>query len=67
LCLDEPLSAVDRTTRDELYKLLEAIQRRTGVTVLHVTHSHGEARRLGDTILLFEEGRVRQAERPVGE
>jgi molybdate/tungstate transport system ATP-binding protein len=67
LCLDEPLSAVDRTTRDELSDLLEAIQRRTGVTVLHVTHSHGEARRLGDTILLFEEGRVRQVERPLEE
>jgi molybdate/tungstate transport system ATP-binding protein len=67
LCLDEPLSAVDRTTRNELCELLEAVQQRTGVTVLHVTHSHGEARRLGDTILLLEEGRVRQVECPAAD
>lgn len=59
LCLDEPLSAVDETTRHEMYDLLESVQERTGVTVLHVTHSRAEARRLGDCTLLVEHGQVR--------
>ncbi|OHB75716.1 MAG: ABC transporter ATP-binding protein [Planctomycetes bacterium RBG_16_64_10] len=62
ICLDEPLSAVDEATRDEMYDLLESLQKRTGVTVLHVTHSHSEARRLGDCVLRLEHGRVRQLE-----
>lgn len=59
LCLDEPLSAVDDATRSEMYDLLESIQERTGVTVLHVTHSHYESRRLGDCALLLVDGRIR--------
>jgi ABC-type sugar transport system ATPase subunit len=62
LCLDEPLSAVDEATRGEMYDLLEALQERTGVTVLHVTHSYSEARRLGDCVLQLESGRVRPLE-----
>jgi ABC-type sugar transport system ATPase subunit len=58
LCLDEPLSALDDKTREEMYTLLELVQARTGVTTLHVTHNLGEAERLADKILLLQEGRV---------
>src|SRR5205085_1321628 len=37
LLLDEPLSALDEATRAEMYELLRAVRRRTGVTALHVT------------------------------
>ena len=63
LCLDEPLSAVDDATRYELYDLLESLQDRTSVTILHVTHSREEARRLGDRVLRMEAGCVREVER----
>jgi ABC-type sugar transport system ATPase subunit len=60
LCLDEPMSAVDEATRHELYDLLKSIQRRTQVTVLHVTHSQNEAKRLGECVLKLDNGRVVQ-------
>jgi molybdate/tungstate transport system ATP-binding protein len=58
LCLDEPLSALDDETREEMYVLLKAVQRHTGVTTLHVTHHQVEAERLGDMILVLREGRI---------
>ncbi len=48
LCLDEPLSALDEDTRDEMCTLLREVQRLTGVTTLHITHNVSESDRLGD-------------------
>lgn len=62
LCLDEPLSALDDATRQEMYDLLKNVQHSTGVTILHVTHNLDEARRLGDRILLLQNGKVGYAE-----
>ena len=58
LCLDEPLSALDDQTREEMYLLLDAVQQTTGVTTLHVTHHRAEAERLGDVILLLKDGAI---------
>jgi molybdate/tungstate transport system ATP-binding protein len=58
LCLDEPLSALDDQTREEMYLLLKSVQHHTGVTTLHVTHHRLEATRLGDTVLHLEQGKV---------
>ena len=62
LCLDEPLSALDDQTREEMYLLLEAVQQTTGVTTLHVTHHRAEAERLGDVILLLKDGIIQSQE-----
>lgn len=48
LLLDEPLSALDEATRSTSQMLLKDINRQTGVTVLHVTHSQDEADALAD-------------------
>jgi molybdate/tungstate transport system ATP-binding protein len=58
LCLDEPLSALDDETREEMYQLLESVQKCTQVTVLHVTHHRGEAERLADKIFCLVDGKV---------
>ena len=58
LCLDEPLSAVDEETRLDLCDLLKSVQRQTGITALHITHSLEEAERLGDVIFQIQEGQV---------
>jgi ABC-type sugar transport system ATPase subunit len=65
LLLDEPLSALDEETRTQMTDLLRSVQRETGVTVLHVTHSPAEARRLAQQLFTFESGtlRHRQLER----
>ena len=58
LCLDEPLSALDDDTRDEIYALLQSVQQVAGVTTLHVTHHRGEAQRLADRIFHLREGKI---------
>jgi molybdate/tungstate transport system ATP-binding protein len=60
LCMDEPLSALDEATRDEMYLLLEAVRAKTGVTTLHITHNRAEASRLADVVLLLEHGTIRR-------
>ncbi len=60
LLLDEPLSALDEQTRGDMVTLLHALQRRTGVTTLHVTHSLTEARRLGDRLLVLDRDGLRE-------
>ena len=56
LCLDEPLSALDDETRDEMIDLLKDVQRKTGVTALHITHHQYEAKKLADKLLRIENG-----------
>ncbi len=58
LLLDEPLSAVDEETRDEMYELLRRVQNETSVTILHVTHNPEEARELADTVFVLRDGQI---------
>lgn len=61
LLLDEPLSALDAETRSSAQAMLRDINRKTGVTVLHVTHSEKEAELLADRWFCIdaEDGRAR--------
>ncbi|MCP4848007.1 MAG: ATP-binding cassette domain-containing protein [Verrucomicrobiaceae bacterium] len=54
LCLDEPLSALDDDTKDEICELIERLRRNHPFTALHITHSRAEAERLGDMIFKIE-------------
>ncbi|MHC4442767.1 MAG: ABC transporter ATP-binding protein [Planctomycetota bacterium] len=58
LLLDEPLSALDKDTRSQMYDLLREVCQHTGVTVLHVTHSTEDADALADLLFRIEDGRV---------
>ncbi|HSH16164.1 MAG TPA: ATP-binding cassette domain-containing protein [Verrucomicrobiae bacterium] len=58
LCLDEPLSALDHETRESMCDLLQSVQSRTRVTVLHITHNRAEAERLADCVLHLNDGRI---------
>lgn len=55
LLLDEPMSALDDQTRDDLLPVFKAVRSATGVSVLHVTHSQREASQLGDRVVTFQE------------
>ena len=67
LCLDEPLSALDSDTREEMCELLENVRRQTHVTTLHVTHNLNEAERLADCLFRIEDGRVIDiSKQPIG-
>jgi len=60
LLLDEPFSALDQPTRDDLLEDLSAALRETGVTTVFVTHDRTEALRLGDRLAVMMGGAIRQ-------
>jgi ABC-type sulfate/molybdate transport systems ATPase subunit len=51
---------LDEDTRTGMYGLLRSVQRQTGVTTLHVTHSRAEARALADRLFVFDKGGLRE-------
>jgi NitT/TauT family transport system ATP-binding protein len=51
--MDEPFSALDPNTRQRMRGEIEEIWRRTGKTVVFVTHDIDEALQLADRIILF--------------
>lgn len=53
LCLDEPLSALDDETKDEICELIERLRCNHPFTALHITHSRAEADRLGDMVFVI--------------
>jgi molybdate/tungstate transport system ATP-binding protein len=65
LCLDEPLSALDSETKQQMRQLLKSVQQHTGVTILHITHSRNEAADLADCLLRFVDGSVQAVESQV--
>lgn len=64
LLLDEPLGALDLQLRRELQVELKALQRRLGITFLHVTHDQEEALALSDRLAVLHAGRVEQVGTP---
>lgn len=55
LLMDEPFGALDALTRSRLQKELNALAKRTGVTILFVTHSIEEAIVLGDRVVVLSD------------
>ncbi len=64
LLLDEPFSAVDRSTRERLYRELAEMRRRLAMPVLLVTHDLDEALMLADRVVLLQRGKTIQDGRP---
>ena len=58
LLMDEPLSALDRQTRDEILPFFERLHGRLAIPVLYVTHDISEVERLADQLVLMREGKV---------
>ncbi len=60
LLLDEPLSAVDSRTRDQLRAVLSRINQQLKLSIIHVTHDLSEAFVLGDTMTVMHRGKILQ-------
>ncbi len=64
LLLDEPLGALDLKLRKQLQMELLNIQRKVGITFVHVTHDQDEAMFMSDRIAVVSEGKVAQIGTP---
>lgn len=58
LLMDEPFSALDALTREEMQNLVLEIQKRENFTFVLVTHDIAEAAFLGDKIAVLNEGKI---------
>lgn len=65
LLLDEPLSALDLKLRQHMRTELKAIQRKTGITFIYITHDQGEALTMSDRVGVMSAGKLQQVADPV--
>lgn len=59
LLMDEPLSALDKFSKDEILPYFELLHERLALPIVYVSHDFTEIERLADTLVLMEKGRVR--------
>ncbi len=64
LLLDEPLSALDPFLRIKMRTELKNLQKKLGITFIHVTHSQEEALALADLVVVMNKGVIEQSDTP---
>ena len=64
ILFDEPLSALDVSTRLAMRREIKALQKEFGVTVIFVTHDQEEAFALSDRIMVMRDGKIEQIAPP---
>ncbi len=64
LLLDEPLSSLEPSLREELRGTIRTLQQQAGITMIFVTHDQTDAVAVADRICLLMQGRVRQTGTP---
>ncbi|WP_079909416.1 ABC transporter ATP-binding protein [Paenibacillus sp. 32352] len=64
ILLDEPFSALDPISREQLQEDLVRLQQELKQTIVFVTHDMDEALKIADTIVLMKDGEVVQKGRP---
>ena len=60
LLLDEPIGALDYSLRETVMLELKALQQRTGISFIWVTHDQNEAFSLGDLVVVMNHARIEQ-------
>lgn len=64
ILMDEPFSALDPISREQLQQQVRELQRSIQKTIVFVTHDMNEAVRLGDRICLMNKGCIEQCGTP---
>jgi ABC-type Fe3+/spermidine/putrescine transport system ATPase subunit len=64
LLLDEPLSNLDARIRATVRHEIRALQKRLGITAIHVTHDREEAMVMADRIVILNAGQIAQQGAP---
>lgn len=62
LLMDEPMSSLDRDSKEEMLPFLSVIHRELFVPIIYVSHSPDEVARLADYLVLMNSGSVIAAE-----
>jgi len=60
LLLDEPIGALDYSLRETVMLELKALQQRTGISFIWVTHDQNEAFSLGDHVVVMNHAKIEQ-------
>ena len=60
LLLDEPLSALDQPTREDMRSLLQHLLTQLEIPAVHVTHDRDEALSIADDLAVMVSGQLRQ-------
>lgn len=64
ILMDEPFSALDPISREQLQKDIRQLQKEIQKTIVFVTHDMDEAMALGDRVCLMKEGEIVQLDTP---
>jgi putative spermidine/putrescine transport system ATP-binding protein len=62
--MDEPLSALDKSLREEMQVEIRRLHERIGATTIYVTHDQREALTISDRIAVMNAGRIVQCDAP---
>lgn len=64
LLMDEPFGALDEITRQTMQDEILRLQKELKLTIVFITHDIREAMKLGNRMLVMEQGKVRQLDTP---
>lgn len=64
LLMDEPFGALDEITRQVMQDEIQRLHRELKLTVVFITHDIREAMKLGDRVLVMDQGRAVQLDTP---
>ena len=58
LICDEPTTALDVTIQAKILELIQEIQRKTGISVIYITHDLGVVAKVADYVAVMYAGRI---------
>jgi peptide/nickel transport system ATP-binding protein len=58
LIADEPTTALDVTVQGEILRLMKALQQRTGMAILFITHDFGVVSKIADRVAVMQRGKL---------
>ncbi|GGF10168.1 glycine/betaine ABC transporter ATP-binding protein [Halobacillus andaensis] len=64
ILMDEPFSALDPISREQLQKDILSLHKKIKKTIVFVTHDIDEAMAMGDRVCLMQEGEIVQVDKP---
>ena len=62
--MDEPLSALDKSLREQMQIEIRGLHDRLGCTTIYVTHDQSEAMAMSDRVAVMNLGRIEQVDTP---